>query len=167
MGPVAILPVVTEDLPISPRFTPYDFLSRCKFSTLTTRQPMNFTYSRTNAFRYGRQNKNPADGGKNRTHDFRTTSRCASYLLDHSGDKRRNPYRRNVCFTGDIDRIGILAPCCLLRALGIGRHQQPELIAVVLDVEFQRVWLNPFHISCIGVKNAAFNILFNLALKAS
>ena len=37
---VAILPVVTEDLPISPWFTPYDFLSRCKFSTLTTRQPM-------------------------------------------------------------------------------------------------------------------------------
>ena len=23
------LPVATEDLPISPRFTPYDFLSRC------------------------------------------------------------------------------------------------------------------------------------------
>ena len=25
---ITILPVVTEDLPISPRFTPYDFLSR-------------------------------------------------------------------------------------------------------------------------------------------
>ena len=25
--------------------------------------------------------------GKNRTHDFRTTSRCAGYLLDHSGDE--------------------------------------------------------------------------------
>ena len=37
---VTILPVVTEDLPISPRFTPYIFLSRCKFSTLTTRRPM-------------------------------------------------------------------------------------------------------------------------------
>ena len=37
---ITILPVVTKDLPISPRFTPYDFLSRCKFSTLTTRQPM-------------------------------------------------------------------------------------------------------------------------------
>ena len=37
---ITILPVVTDDLPISPRFTPYDFLSRCKFSTLTTRQPM-------------------------------------------------------------------------------------------------------------------------------
>ena len=41
-GPHSILPkfVVTKDLPISPRFTPYDFLSRCKFSTRTTRQPM-------------------------------------------------------------------------------------------------------------------------------
>ena len=37
---ITILPVVTKDFPISPRFTPYDFLSRCKFSTLTTRQPM-------------------------------------------------------------------------------------------------------------------------------
>ena len=38
---ITILPVVTNDLPIiSPRFTPYNFLSRCKFSTLTTRQPM-------------------------------------------------------------------------------------------------------------------------------
>ena len=37
---ITILPMVTKDLPISPRFTPYNFLSRCKFSTLTTRQPM-------------------------------------------------------------------------------------------------------------------------------
>ena len=29
-----------KDLPISPRFTPYDFLSRCKSGTLTTRHPM-------------------------------------------------------------------------------------------------------------------------------
>ena len=36
---ITILPVVTKDLPISPRFTPYSFLSRCKLSTLTTRQP--------------------------------------------------------------------------------------------------------------------------------
>ena len=31
---IAILPVVTKDLPTSPRFTPSDFLSRCKFSNL-------------------------------------------------------------------------------------------------------------------------------------
>ena len=37
---VVILPVVTKDLPISPWFTPYDFLSRCKFRTRTTLQPM-------------------------------------------------------------------------------------------------------------------------------
>ena len=37
---ITILPVVTKDLTISPRFTPYDFLSRCKFCNLTTRQPM-------------------------------------------------------------------------------------------------------------------------------
>ena len=40
-GPHPILPVDTKDLPTSPRFTPpYKFLSRCKFSTPTTRQPM-------------------------------------------------------------------------------------------------------------------------------
>ena len=37
---ITILPVVTKDLPISPRFTPFIFLSRCEFSTLTARQPM-------------------------------------------------------------------------------------------------------------------------------
>ena len=37
---ITILPVVTKHLSISPRFMPYNFLSRCKFSTLTTRQPM-------------------------------------------------------------------------------------------------------------------------------
>ena len=84
---ITILPVVTNDLPISPRFTPYNFLSRCKFSTLTTRQPMvefyllahvptlSVTKERTQTYL-----------GKNRTHDFRT-SRCAGYLLDHSGDE--------------------------------------------------------------------------------
>ena len=72
---LTILPVVTKDLPIS-RFTPYDFLSRCKFNNLTTRQLMvEFylqQYSRSNAFRYGRKNTNDPNLGKNRTHDFRT-----------------------------------------------------------------------------------------------
>ena len=48
-------------------------------------QWLNFTYSRSHAFRYERKNTNPTFG-KNRTHDFRT-SRCAAYLLDHSGDE--------------------------------------------------------------------------------
>ena len=56
---ITILPVVTKDLPISPRFTPYIFLSRCKFSTLTTRQPMVEFYLRSHAFRYERKNTNP------------------------------------------------------------------------------------------------------------
>ena len=59
---ITILPVVTKDLPISPRFTPYNFLSRCKFSTLVLQlvnQWLNFTYSRSHAFRYERKNTNP------------------------------------------------------------------------------------------------------------
>ena len=58
---ITILPVVTKDLPISPRFTPYNFLSRCKFSTLVLQlvnQWLNFTYSRFHAFRYERNNTN-------------------------------------------------------------------------------------------------------------
>ena len=78
--------VVTKDLPISPWFTPYDFLSRCKFSTLTTRQPMVEFYSLTFP-RFPLQTKeHKSYFGKNRTHRFRT-SRCAGYLLDHSGDE--------------------------------------------------------------------------------
>ena len=70
---LTILPVVTKDLPISPRFTPYDFLSRCKFNNLTST--------------YGRKNTDPTLV-RIELHDFRT-SRCAGYLLlDHSGDER-------------------------------------------------------------------------------
>ena len=83
---ITILPVVTKDLPISPRFTPYDFLSRCKFSTLTTRQPMVEFYLLTFPRFPLRKKKHKSYFGKNRTHDFRT-SRCAGYLLDHSGDE--------------------------------------------------------------------------------
>ena len=81
-----ILPVVTKDLPISPRFTPYNFLSRCKFSTLTTRQPMVEFYLLTFPRFPLRKKEHKSYFGKNRTHDFRT-SRCAAYLLDHSGDE--------------------------------------------------------------------------------
>ena len=43
---ITILPGVTsKDLTISPRFTPYDFLSRCKFSNLT-RKGMAESFSR-------------------------------------------------------------------------------------------------------------------------
>ena len=79
---ITILPVVTKDLPISPRFTPYKFLSRCKFSTLTTRQPMVEFYLLTFLRFPLRKKEHKSYFGKNRTHDFRT-SRCAAYLLDH------------------------------------------------------------------------------------
>ena len=61
------------------------FLSRCKFSTLTTRQPMvEFNLLTFPRFPL-RKKEHKSYFGKNRTHDFRT-SRCAAYLLDHSGD---------------------------------------------------------------------------------
>ena len=82
---ITIPPVITKDLPISPRFTPYNFLSRCKFSTLTTRQPMVEFYLLTFPRFLLRKKDHKSYFGKNRTHDFRT-SRCAAYLLDHSGD---------------------------------------------------------------------------------
>ena len=84
---ITILPVATKDLPNSPRFTPYNFLSRCKFSTLTTRQPMVDFYLLTFPRFPLRKKEHKSYFGKNRTHDFRT-SRCAAYLLDHSGDER-------------------------------------------------------------------------------
>ena len=87
---ITILPVVTKDLPISPRFTPYNFSSRCKFSTLTTRQPMVEFYLFTFP-RFPLQKKeHKSYFGKNRTHDFRT-SRCTGYLLDHSGVEGNKP----------------------------------------------------------------------------
>ena len=84
---ITILPAVIKDLPISPRFTPYDLLSRCKFSTLTTRQPMVEFYLLTFPRFPLRKKEHKSYFGKNRTHDFRTTSRCADYLLDYSGDE--------------------------------------------------------------------------------
>ena len=62
------------------------FLSRCKFSTLTTRQPMVEFYLLTFPRFPLRKKEHKSYSGKNRTHDFRT-SRCAAYLLDHSGDE--------------------------------------------------------------------------------
>ena len=57
---ITILPVVTKDLPISPRFTPYNFFYRDASSALLqlVNQWLNFTYSRFHAFRYERKNTN-------------------------------------------------------------------------------------------------------------
>ena len=65
------------------------FLTRCKFSTLTTRQPMVEFYLLTFPRFPLRKKEHKSYFGKNRTHDFRT-SRCAAYLLDHSGDELDN-----------------------------------------------------------------------------
>ena len=73
---ITILPVVTKDLPISPLFTPYDFLSRCKFSTLTTRQSMVEFYLLTFPRFPLRKKEHKSYFGKNRTHDFRTCRVC-------------------------------------------------------------------------------------------
>ena len=62
------------------------FLSRCKFSTLTTRQPMVEFYLLTFPRFPLRKKEHKSYFGKNRTHDFRTI-RCAAYLLDHSGER--------------------------------------------------------------------------------
>ena len=63
------------------------FLSRCKFSTLTTRQPMVEFYLLAFPRFPLRKKEHKSYFGKNRTHDFRT-SRYAGYPLDHSGDER-------------------------------------------------------------------------------
>ena len=46
--------VATKDITTSPRFSPYDVLSRCMFSTTLTniKQWLDFTHSRSHAFRY-------------------------------------------------------------------------------------------------------------------
>ena len=72
---ITILPVVTKDLPISPRS-----------STLTTRQPIVEFYLLTFPRFPLRKKEQKSSFGKNRTHDFRT-SRCAGYLIDYSGDE--------------------------------------------------------------------------------
>ena len=71
------------------------FLSRCKFSTLTTRQPMVEFYLLTSPRFPLRKKEHKSYFGKNRTHDFRT-SRCADYLLDHSGDDYHRGTRINA-----------------------------------------------------------------------
>ena len=89
---ITMLPLVTKDLPISPRFTPYDFLSRCEFSTLTTRQLMVEFYLLPFSRFPLKEEIIKILLDKNRTHDYRT-SRCAGYLLliviDHSWECNR------------------------------------------------------------------------------
>ena len=86
-----LMPVVTKGLSISPQLSPYDFLSRCKFNTFTTRPRMiefNLLMSRFH---------------KNRTHphDFRTCARL-QHLLDHSGVRDLNYVPGTVLFNTGI-----------------------------------------------------------------
>ena len=71
---------------LSPVHALHFFLSRCKFSTLTTRQPMVEFYLLTFPRFPLRKKEHKSYFRKNRTHDFRT-SRCAAYLLYHTGDE--------------------------------------------------------------------------------
>ena len=101
---ITILPVVTKDLPISPRFTPYNFFYRDASSALLqlVNQWLDFTYLLTFPRFPLRKKEHKSYFGKNRTHDFRT-SRCAAYLLDHSGDERLLPHEVK-CLTQDISK---------------------------------------------------------------
>ena len=58
---ITILPVVTKDLPISPPVHALHFFYRDASSALLqlVNQWLNFTYSRSHAFRYERKNTNP------------------------------------------------------------------------------------------------------------
>ena len=90
---ITILPVVIKDLPISPRFTLTIFVSRCKFSNLTTRQPVVELYLLAFPRFSLRKKKHKSYFAKNPTRDFRTC-RWVGYLLliDHSGDNCYNPH---------------------------------------------------------------------------
>ena len=75
-----------------------NFLSRCKFSTLTTRQLMVEFYLLAFPRFPLRKKEHKSYKGKNRTHDFRT-SRYAGYPLDHAGDERLRLQIQNVFMT--------------------------------------------------------------------
>ena len=84
---ITILPVVTKDLPISPRFMPYDFFIAMQVQhSYNSSTPMVEFYLLTFPRFPLREKEHKSYFCKNRTHDFRT-SRCAGYLLDHSGDE--------------------------------------------------------------------------------
>ena len=83
---ITILPVVTKDFPISPRFTPYGFYRDASSAILQLVNQWFGIYLLTFPRFPLREKEHNFYFGKNRTHDFRT-GRCAGYLLDHSGDE--------------------------------------------------------------------------------
>ena len=90
---ITILPVVTKDLPISLRFTPYNFFiaMQVQHSYNSSTNMVEFYLLTFPRFPLPKK-EHKSYLGKNRTHDFRT-SRCAAYLLDHSGDDQRKQIR--------------------------------------------------------------------------
>ena len=112
------------------------FLSRWKFSTLTTRQPMVEFYLLTFPRFPLRKKEQKSYFGKNRTHEFRT-SRCAAYLLDHSGDTNTNNtidriytiYSTNIINSiNTISRERALCCCCCILHINRSGLNQPSNI---------------------------------------
>ena len=84
---ITILPVVTKDLPILSPVHAFHFFYRDASSALLqlVNQWLNFYLLTFPRFPL-RKKEHKSYFGKNQSHDFRT-SRCAGYLLDHSGDE--------------------------------------------------------------------------------
>ena len=83
---ITILPVVTKDLAHLSPVHALQFFIAMQVQHSTTRRPMVEFYLLTFPRFPSRKKEHKSYFGKNRTHDFRT-SKCAGYLLDHSGDE--------------------------------------------------------------------------------
>ena len=81
---ITILPVVTKNLPGS-RLTFFIAMQVQHSNSLSTNGMVEFYLLTFPRFPFRKKEHKFYFGKKNRTHDFRT-SRCAGYLLDHSGD---------------------------------------------------------------------------------
>ena len=111
------------------------FLSRCKFSTLTTRQPMVEFYLLTFPRFPLRKKEHKSYFGKNRTHDFRT-SRCAAYLLDHSGDDWQP--ERAYTFPGTTPHPIYYMPCSYMYFV-FKKNERSDKIVFYILLKTQRL----------------------------
>ena len=122
---------------LSPVHALHFFLSRCKFSTLTTRQPMVEFYLLTFPRFPLRKKEHKSYFGKNRTHDFRT-SRCADYLLDHSGDDLYEQDTNNTVYYSylrircTLTRQGPLH-CCTVRSIQFAKKAIIHIYILYMD----------------------------------
>ena len=86
---MTILPVVTKDLPISPRFTPYDFFIAMQVQhsyNSSTNGWILRTYSSSHSFRYERKNTNPTLVRIELPTSALLAGVQITYYIDHSGD---------------------------------------------------------------------------------